>query len=100
MAQRNDLMEHYAGYIRSGAQGRIADHIKIGKTSQPQRLTDAASSGAFNVQQEFGVPVRLKPQIQGIEQGGLILSPRIEAVGPRIQRVKSRMRLEDEVGLS
>jgi hypothetical protein len=52
-AKRNRDVDHRASDIGSGAERRVADHIKVGESRQPERVADPAAAGALQVENEL-----------------------------------------------
>ena len=87
-----------------GAEVGVADNVEVGEAGEAEGLAQAATAGAFEIDDEVGVvagvAVRLVAEEEGSDERGFVFARAVKAVCALIGRVKGRVRLEDDVRLA
>src|SRR5689334_18159835 len=105
-------MKLHPCHIWLRTQVRIAHYIQVGEARKPQRLAQPATARRLKVRDEIGVvalaprrslaayaAAKLIAQVQRAQQGSLILAAIAKTICSLVRRVKTRMRLENDVDL-
>ena len=104
VCEADDLMKLDAGEIRDGAEGGVANDVKIGEAGEAEGFRQASAAGGLLVVEDVrgvaGVGVEFVAEEERAEEGGLVLAAAEEAVDAFIGRVEWAVGLEDDVGLT
>ncbi len=79
-AEGNDLANHRPRQVGAGAEFRVADHVDIHESGQAQRVTQAATGGAFYIREELGRITELVAEKNCGDIRGGVLDLRTKAV--------------------
>src|SRR5690349_8376529 len=93
-------MQHDACDIRFGSQIRITHNIHIRESRKTKRIADAATTGAFNINEEFGLRAKSQSRVKRCDMGECMFSCALQTIGTVIESREIAVRLEDEVHLS
>jgi hypothetical protein len=64
-SERNDRLNHEASHVRPCSQCRVSNHVEIGEACQSERIADAPSTRALEVEEHFRIAAEL---IAGVDR--------------------------------
>ena len=100
LAERNGHMHHRAGDVRRRAERRIPDDVEVGEARQTERVAEAPTTGALDVEEQFRVARQLDAGVDRPQPRQRLLRVWSQAVVPLVRRRESSVRLRDEIHLA
>src|SRR6185437_3892708 len=93
-------MQHEACDVWLGPQIGITHNVDIRESGKAKRIADAATAGAFNVKEEFGLRSKSQTRVKRCDTGERVFSYVLQTLGAAIESGKIAVGLEDEIHLS
>ena len=93
-------MPHQTRDVRRFAQRWISYNIEVGKTCQPEGLSDPVAPGLLYIAEQLRGPCQTKTGIQGEDAGSGVLCLWRKTIPALVRRPERRMPLRDDIGLA
>src|SRR5262249_38977322 len=100
LAEGEYLVQLEPGNVRRVAEVRASDYIEIGEAGEPQPVAEAFRARALEIEKDLGALRYLETRVKRQKSRRCVFSVGAEAIGPGIEGMKIRMRLENDVGLA
>src|SRR5216683_302760 len=98
-AQGNGVANKAARHVWRRAEGGIAHDVEIGKPGESERLADTATTGAFQVEEDFRFAAHAKAAVHCRHARSRALLGRTKAIRAAVGGRKGRMPLIDDIQL-